>query len=139
MGGAIVAATSTLLGALVEIDDDDDEYLLFDDDFYKAKALYHLDRVGLELNQYTPWGIYDFLQKLGKDPAAGYRTATNAFKLANELAYTSLHFEMREYEGGRHYGDAKIPIYLQKLLPFYKQIGRELDSIETTQAYSLTS
>lgn len=139
MSGAFVAGASALLVSLVELDpDDDDEWMVFNDEFYKAKLLYHTDRLHLELTQYTPWGIYDFYKKLGKDPAAGYRTATNVFNILNEAAYSSIHWDLREYKGGRHYGEAKLPIYLSRLVPFWKQAARYRDTVDSVQAYSLS-
>jgi hypothetical protein len=137
---AALGAMATLLGALVEIDpDDDDEFILLNDEFYKAKLLYHTDRLFMEMAQYTPPGIFDFATKLGKDPAAAWRTSMLMLKIAQEATYTAFRFEFREFEGGRNYGDYRLPIYLSRLLPFWKQIQRTRDTVNSYEAYKLVS
>lgn len=136
----VVAAMATLAHSLIELDgDDDDELFLTNDEFYKAKLLYHLDRLEMELAQYTPAGVVDFATKFGADPAPGVRTVKNLFKFSQQLGYaiSPLH-DVETFQGGAHYGDNKLSTYGLRLVPGIKQFKSLQDSANSYQVYRLS-
>jgi len=140
LGAAVfLFAMTNLLASLVELDDDDDdEFALLNDEYYKAKLLYHTDRLYMEFAQYTPIGIVDFAKKFGKDPAAAWRTMMTAGNVAAEATYTAFSFgELRTFQGGRHYGDIKLTNYIERLVPGWKQYIRMRDTVDSYQTYRL--
>ena len=135
--GAVAVAMGYLLSALIEIDsDDDDELWIVNDEFYKAKLLFHTDRLAMEINGYTPWGMVEQAMRIGQDPMAALRQVKTIAKLMEQVGYGLMPgVDLETFKGGVHYGDLKFWHYLKRATPGGKHWFTLADSIESYEAY----
>ncbi len=138
--GVSSAILSYVLASLIEVDsDEEDEFFLLNDAYYKAKLLYHTERLNQELVAYTPWGMYDTALRIGQDPAAASRQLKTMFKFMQQAVYgLAPGVELERFKGGRNYGDLKISTYALQLLPLLKQALREMNTISSHTIYKLS-
>ena len=114
------------------------KYMKGDDDeppFALVLTLYQLDRTITELTTYMPVAIgfneegifmgggwMNESKKLIKNPLAAFKTMEDILRLSKEvIAYPLTAPEDLEYQGGVYYGENKMSIHAQKLIPFWSQ------------------
>jgi len=114
------------------------KYLKGDDDeppFALVLTLYQLDRTVTELTTYMPiavgfneegvfmgGGWINESKKLIKNPLAAFKTMEDILRLSKEvIAYPITAPEDLEYQGGVYYGENKLSIHAQKLVPVWSQ------------------
>jgi hypothetical protein len=140
IGGTASTAALWLLASIIKIDDsDDDELFLVNDEFYKAKLLYHVERLKKEMLTFmSPFEIGDTLKRIGKDPIPAGRTVS-FFGLAIIEALKALAHggEWDRFEGGFRYGEVKGVSYLSRATFGWKHFNALDESISNYQAYSL--
>lgn len=130
--------TVTALGFLAKglrgSDDDDkklkDKSLIF--------ILYQADRLFGELSTFTPIGLVREGNKLFKSPTAIFGTFDDIGKLLSALfLYPFRDEEERVFNSGANYGDNKIGVYFQDLIPVWKQIDKFENMNTNNQRYGV--
>ena len=139
MTGMASTAALWLLASMIKIEDsDDDELFLVNDEFYKAKLLYHVERLKKEMLTFvSPFEIGDTLKRIGKDPIPSVRTISFIALAGVEALKAIWTGEWDRFEGGFRYGDVKATSYLARGTFGWKHYTALEESIANHQAYSL--
>jgi hypothetical protein len=114
---------------------DDDSWL---ESFAKSRG----ERLGMELLTYTPLGLLDMKNQLGKDPMAGGARIENIVELGyygitdvGRFAFTG---DVARYQGGMNRDKSKTGVKFRKSLPVIDHWNRLRDIPSNYLAYSKT-
>jgi len=134
-------AALTILSSMIKIDpNDDDELWAINDEFYKAKMLYHIERLKKEMFTFiSPTEISDTLKRIGKDPIPAGRTVGFLLAALAEVLKYGASGEWDRFEGGFRYGQVKAASYAKRGVFGFKHYLKGEEMISNYQAYSLTN
>ena len=131
--GIGVMAGLTLLAALGG--DDDDSWL---EAFAKNRA----ERIGMEMLTYTPIGLLDMKNQMGKDPMAGGARVENLVEMGGfavgDMMRAAVGREQATYKSGINRGKSKLGVKFNKSLPIIDHYRRLRDVPTNYLAYSKT-
>ena len=132
MGGAALLAGTALAVSLLGGGDDEN--------WLTAFALSRTERLGMELITYTPIGLMNLTNQIGKDPMAGGARVENLIKIGTlgviDMARLATGQGFAVYEGGLNRGKSKLAVKTGKAIPLYAHAKRLIDIPSNYMAYS---
>lgn len=132
MGGAALLAGTALAVSLLGGGDDEN--------WLTAFALSRTERLGMELITYTPIGLMNLTNQIGKDPMAGGARIENLIKIGTlgvvDMARLATGQGFAVYEGGLNRGKSKLAVKTGKAIPLYDHVKRLIDIPSNYMAYS---
>lgn len=132
MGGAALLAGTALAVSLLGGGDDEN--------WLTAFALSRTERLGMELITYTPIGLMNLTNQIGKDPMAGGARIENLIKIGTlgvvDMARLATGQGFAVYEGGLNRGKSKLAVKTGKAIPLYDHAKRLIDIPSNYMAYS---
>jgi hypothetical protein len=113
-----------------------------DDSWVEAFAKNRAERLGMEMLTYTPIGLLDMKNQMGKDPMAGGARIENIVEMGGfaigDMMRVAVGREQAEYKSGINKGKSKLSVKFNKSLPLIDHYRRLKDIPTNYLAYSKT-